>query len=297
MLHNRHIGGLLKNNKHHLSALRAVTSKSEPLRGVPPFLRWAGSKRQLLSKLRDYWRPEYARYDEPFAGSACFFFAAAPPRALLGDVNACLIETLQTVRDDVESIIPFLLNARRDRELYYKIRSFDPNSLCPAERAARFIYLNRYCFNGLYRTNLQGGFNVPFGADRTGHLPTAEHLRYCSQLLARATLVSADFEVLLNQVRPGDFVYLDPPYVTSTRRIFGEYDSNTFVASDVTRLRRCLDSLSSRGIPFLLSYTACAEGRYLARGFRVERKLVRRSIAGFSGKRVQRQDLLISQGP
>lgn len=261
---------------------------------MPPFLRWAGSKRQLLPKLRPYWRTSYKRYVEPFAGSACLFFSIAPPKALLGDINTHLIETLTVVRDDADSVLALLGDARRDKDLYYQIRSIDPQTLSRAERAARFIYLNRYCFNGLYRTNSQGSFNVPFGADRTGYIPTPEHLRFCSRLLKRATLIAADFEKVLEKVKSGDFVYLDPPYVTTGRRVFSEYDRNAFTDNDVRRLRLCLESLASRGIPFLVSYAACDEANFLAQGFHVERRVVRRSIAGFAGKRSQRHELLIS---
>jgi DNA adenine methylase len=268
-----------------------------PLGSVPPFLRWAGSKRQILPRLSTYWKQEYRRYVEPFAGSACLFFSLAPKKALLGDINEHLIDTLKTIRDDVDAVVPLLASARRHKETYYKTRATDPKTLPPAARAAQFIYLNRYCFNGLYRTNAAGQFNVPFGAERTGYIPTAEHLRYCAALLRRATIVSGDFEKVVAKAKSGDFVYLDPPYVTDQRRIFSEYDRNAFTQSDVKRLRKCLESLADRGIPFLVSYTACDEARFLAKGFHVERGFVRRSIAGFASKRVKRQELLISTKP
>lgn len=286
----------LRHNKHHIRALE-VKGSASGIDSVPPFLRWAGSKRQILDRLAQYWRPSYKRYVEPFAGSACLFFAIAPARGLLGDINFHLVETLTTVRDDVESVIPLLTSAKRDKELYYQIRAIDPQSLSRAERAAQFIYLNRYCFNGLYRTNRQGRFNVPFGAEGNGYIPIPEHLRYCSRLLRRAEIIGADFESVLARVRTGDFVYLDPPYVTKQRRVFREYHPNTFSEADLKRLRKSLVALANRGIPFLVSYAACDEAHYLARGFCVERGYVRRSIAGFASKRVRRQELLISPGP
>jgi DNA adenine methylase len=296
MLHCK-AGERLRNNKHHIRALQAKGTSAPGSESVPPFLRWAGSKRQILDRLAQYWRPSYERYVEPFAGSACLFFAISPSKGLLGDINSHLVETLITVRDDVESVIPLLASAKRDKELYYQIRSLEPQSLSRAERASQFIYLNRYCFNGLYRTNREGRFNVPFGAEGNGYIPTPEHLRYCSGLLRRAEIVPADFESVLARVRTGDFVYLDPPYLTKQRRVFREYDPSAFSEADLKRLRKSLVALADRGIPFLVSYAACNEAQYLARGFHVERGYVRRSIAGFAGKRVRQQELLISPEP
>jgi DNA adenine methylase len=154
--------------------------------------------------------------------------------------------------------------------------------------------LNRYCFNGLYRTNLQGKFNVPFGRDRTGHLPGPEHLRLCARMLTSAEILSCDYKAVVEQAMPGDFVYLDPPYVTDSRRVFNEYNSASFSAQDVKALRGKLEEMHSRGVDFLVSYTACEEARFLANGFYTERANVRRSIAGFAKQRVQRQEFLIS---
>src|SRR5262245_30218265 len=126
-------------------------------------IRWAGSKTQLLPSLRKFWGSEYQRYIEPFAGSASLFFDIKPANALLGDLNWELISALQALKRDAELVLQCLLRLPRGRRSYYRIRKQDPAILSPAERSARFFYLNRFCFNGLYRTNLKGQFNVPYG--------------------------------------------------------------------------------------------------------------------------------------
>ena len=137
-----------------------------------PFIRWAGSKRQHLSLLKSYWSDKFSRYVEPFAGSAILFFNLNPKRALLGDINNELISTFETVSDHPTRIHNILSSIPKGRSHYIKLRKVNPYSLCPTKRAARFIYLNRYCFNGLYRTNLKGEFNVPYGGKKSGKLPT-----------------------------------------------------------------------------------------------------------------------------
>ena len=284
----------LKNNKDNLRTVRNSTRESHAIREVPPFLRWAGSKRQLLPMLSQYWRPSYARYVEPFAGSACFFFSVSPKKALLGDINAHLIETLSTVRDDVESVVPLLAHARRDRELYYHIRSLDPRMLSRPERAARFIYLNRYCFNGLFRTNEAGDFNVPYGGRRTGSIPSEAKLRECSLQLVGADLTATSFEITLRKTKKGDFVYLDPPYSVAAKRVFRQYDAMAFDAAKIELLRFWLHKLATKSVQFLATYADSHEGRYLAEGFNVRRARVRRNIAGFVAKRRHAYELLIS---
>lgn len=158
-----------------------------------PFLRWAGSKRKLLPAIREHIPHKINNYIEPFAGSACLFFALGPQRAILGDMNDELIRTYRQIQADYPSVVRRLVPLRRSRKLYLSWRALEPENLASDKRAARFIYLNRYCFNGLYRTNLAGRFNVPFGAENTGSLPSPEALAACSQQLKNARLIAGDF--------------------------------------------------------------------------------------------------------
>ncbi len=145
-----------------------------------PFLRWAGSKRKLLPVLREYWNPSYSRYVEPFAGSACLFFHLQPSKALLGDINRDLMFTYRQVRRDLPAVLSALRKFKGNKKEYLRLRAISPTELEDAERAARFIFLNRYCFNGIYRTNLQGSFNVPYGGLRAGYIPPDEDFISCS---------------------------------------------------------------------------------------------------------------------
>jgi DNA adenine methylase len=267
---------------------------SDDAGGAEPFLRWAGSKRKLIARLARYWSMDYRRYIEPFVGSACLFFGLGPKKAILGDINRDLIETYRQIRHCPDDVFVALHRLKKGKAEYIRLRSTDPALLPPIERAARFIYLNRFCFNGLYRTNRHGSFNVPYGADRSGDLPSREALTKCAELLQRAQLVAGDFELVLNHVGRDDFVYLDPPFSVKARRVFKEYGPSVFGPDDVDRLETWLRILSARGAAFLVSYADSAEARRLSKHYHVRFVAVQRNIAGFSKDRVRARELLIS---
>ena len=258
------------------------------------FLRWAGSKKQHLPLLKSFWSDKFSRYVEPFAGSAVLFFYLNPPRALLGDINKELISTLETVRARPGLVHRALSSIPKGREHYNDIRSIDPTSLKPIRRAARFIYLNRYCFNGLYRTNLKGEFNVPYGGEKSGLLPSSAQLKNSAKVLKRATLMPSDFRITLRKVRKGDFVYLDPPYAVANRRVFVEYGAKHFTVSDIEVLGRYLRKINRKGAKFVLSYADCSEARNAFSKWRVRRILTRRSVAGFLGARRNQYELCVT---
>ena len=253
-----------------------------------PLLRWAGSKRQLVPQLATHWGTQHTRYVEPFAGSACLFFNLEPQAGLLGDINADLIEMYGVVRDRPAALSEALQGWKNDADEYYEVRATDPATLSETDRAARFIYLNRFCFNGLYRTNKRGQFNVPYGGRKSGTVPSEADLLIASRLLTQAEVVAGDFSVVLKRARPGDFVYLDPPFSVTGRRVFKEYDPTSFSDSDLVRLRAALNQLDEGGVTFLLSYADCPEGEELGAGFRMSRVSTRRNIAGSAGIDVRR---------
>jgi DNA adenine methylase len=239
--------------------------------------------------------PEYSgRYVEPFAGSACLFFAHHPERAVLGDINRDLINSYVEVRDRVEEVIKRLANLRRSEKAYYRMRALDPDSLPRSDRAARFIYLNRFCFNGLYRTNLQGQFNVPYGGERSGQIPSAAFLRLCAVALRGVTLMASSFEETLRIVRKGDFVYLDPPYCIRSRRVFNEYSNASFGSEQLLVLRGHLERLDRMGVPFLVSYGHSREALELGDGFSCRHMVVQRQIAGFAANRRKSREIVIT---
>jgi DNA adenine methylase len=258
------------------------------------FLRWAGSKRKLLPRLLECVPEHYERYVEPFAGSACLFFALQPDRALLGDINGELINTYVEIRDRVENVIESLARMGRGKQNYYRVRSLNPGSLGAPDRAARFIYLNRFCFNGLYRTNQKGLFNVPYGGQKSGQIPSAKFLRRCSLSLRGVTLMASSFEKTLKVVRAGDFVYLDPPYSIRSRRVFNEYSNAAFGSEQLIVLRRQLERLNRIKVPFLVSYGYSREATELGDGFNCRQAVVQRQIAGFAGNRRKSREIIIT---
>lgn len=260
---------------------------------MKPFLRWAGSKRQLLPKIIPLIAPDYERYVEPFAGSASLFFSLLPKRALLGDINHELIFTYRQIKKQASEVGHQLGRLRKCKSVYLKLRSTPPATLKPAARAARFIFLNRCCFNGLYRTNHKGQFNVPYGGPKSGQLPTARLLNECAAALARVEFVSSDFELSLKRVRPDDFVYMDPPFSVQARRVFNEYDATIFNRPQIERLRSWMLELRQRRIKFLVSYAASNEAEYLRKGFNSKVVTVRRNIAGFAANRAASDEVLI----
>lgn len=259
-----------------------------------PFLRWAGSKRQHRSLLKSFWSEKFSRYVEPFSGSASLFFDIGPRRALLGDINKDLIATFATVRNHPRRVHEALTSIPKGRSHYNEVRELNPKFLTPIKRAARFIYLNRYCFNGIYRTNSKGKFNVPYGGEKSGALPTLEHLKKSARCLKRATLMCADFRETLAKVQKGDFVYLDPPYAVSNRRVFVEYAANPFSVSDISVVGKLLREIHRKGATFVLSYADCTEARKTFSKWQVRRILTRRSIAGFLGARRNQYELCVT---
>ncbi|MFZ1934766.1 MAG: Dam family site-specific DNA-(adenine-N6)-methyltransferase [Thermoguttaceae bacterium] len=211
-----------------------------------PFLRWAGSKRKQICRLRQFWRGNHVRYVEPFAGSACLFFAIQPTTALLADKNSQLIEAYEIIRESPEDVYDRVACLPRTERVYYAQRSRDPQHLTPIDRAIRFVYLNRNCFNGIYRTNGQGMFNVPFATSRAGAFVSRGEFVAAAQALNHAVLRPWDFGKTLRYVTKGDFVYLDPPYAVTSRRVFKEYGATPFCVSDLSRLAEHLKKINAR---------------------------------------------------
>jgi DNA adenine methylase len=283
------------------SHAQGASSLGHPAQGRPkprakPFLRWAGSKRKQLPRLIQFWTDSHQRYVEPFAGSACLFFEIAPNQAILGDKNSSLIEVYRVVRDQPVRLYNRLCRIKRDAETYYRWRRQSQAELDPETRALRFLYLNRNCFNGIYRTNTSGDFNVPMGREPGAYFSKAD-LLLCSSLLKRAKLIAGDFERTLQHVRAGDFVYLDPPYAVKSRRVFREYGPTLFDTADVGRMTASLTRIVQAGADFLVSYADCKESRGIARQWNAVRLPIRRHVAGFTGSRRHAYEWLISNMP
>ncbi|MFV0329861.1 MAG: DNA adenine methylase [Dysgonomonas sp.] len=261
-----------------------------------PIFRWAGSKRKLLPELTSYWnRSRCSKYIEPFVGSAQLYFKINPKEAILNDVNSELINTYQVIQTKPKSLHKLVSTYKRDKDFYYALRALSPERLDIIERAARFLYLNKFCFNGLYRTNLKGQFNVPYSATSTAHLPTIDDLVNCSRRLKGVTFLNEDFENIVSKyATPDFFVYLDPPYAVANEKIFYQYDPRTFGLKDLERLKSLLISLDEKNIPFLLSYANCEEFKKIFSEWNMETVCTQRNMTGFSKEKRIAKEILIS---
>jgi len=258
-----------------------------------PILRWAGSKKKLLPLLTAATPAQYSRYVEPFAGSAVLYLRLADTPALLGDINPDLIDTYETVRRHPKRIWSKVSAMSTDPMYYYDLRAQDPARLGKLDKAARFVYLNRFCFNGVYRTNLKGEFNVSRGK---GHLfiPEYEVFSTFAEKISNATLFCGDFESVVAQAGTGDFLYLDPPYSLEGRRDRGEYGLGTFKFDDEDRLANAIIAASDRGAKVLLSYSPSKHMLVRLNGWKVKRLNVARNVAGFTSARRSAQEILVS---
>lgn len=227
--------------------------------GLPPFLRWAGGKRWLVSYVAQLTAPMKVRnYHEPFAGGAAVFFGIDfGGRSYLSDLNADLIKTYAAVQDSPDDVWERLRRYRNVEEDYYAARAARPRT--PANHAARFIFLNHTSFNGLYRVNLRGEYNVPFGYKASDNRPDLERLRSASSRLKSATLAVGDFMSALHNVGEGDLVFLDPPYtVAHNNNGFVKYNDRLFLFTDQQRLSGLIDQLRNRGAYYAMTNAAHA---------------------------------------
>jgi DNA adenine methylase len=257
-----------------------------------PLLRWAGSKRRLLPVLRTCAPAEFDRYIEPFCGSICLFIDLKPSRAVLSDNNPDLIHFYKSLRHRPSHIGKLAASMPLTDSFYYELRALDPNTLSSNDRAARFLYLNRFCFNGVYRTNKAGQFNVPRGK-HMGALPSVEEITQFGRFIRSVDFRAADFEELLDIATVGDFVYLDPPYAGASRDR-GEYGVNSFKELDILRLAEACIRASDRGAKILLSYADLPMIRTLLPSWNLRELDVLRSVSGFSRGRGTVQEILIS---
>ena len=258
-------------------------------------IRWAGSKRRLLPRLRLFWNNGFSKYIEPFAGSAALFFVIQPKRAVLGDLNPELLNGLHWLGIRPGFLHESLTSLPQSRGMFLKLRRQQPESLSSFHRAVRFFYLNRFCFNGLYRTNDAGAFNVPYSPTGTGGFPSRERFGECGRLLRQADLRLGDFqETVVQSVRRGDFVYLDPPFAVANRRLFRQYGPSTFGINDLDRLAETLAIIDKRGATFVLSYAYSPEAKFRLSGWRSRRVYVQRNVAGFATNRRKSVELIIS---
>lgn len=276
-----------------------INSSSTYVEGAVPFLKWAGGKGQLLKQYEHFLpsRKQIHRYFEPFIGSAALFFYLQPNNALLADSNKILIETYRVIRNDVENLIRVLQDYKNDEAFYYKIRALNPDQMGAVKSAARLIYLNKTCFNGLYRENKKGEFNVPFGRYTNPNICDPERLRSASRALQGVELLIADFEKATAECDVGDFIYFDPPYVPITATSsFTSYHRDGFTVNDHIRLAETFHRLASKGCGVMLSNSSAplVYDLYGGRGYTITEIEARRSINSNPNRRGPITELLIT---
>lgn len=265
-----------------------------------PFVNWAGGKSQLLSQISAYFpkRHKDSRYIEPFVGGGIVFLTLGPDEAILGDSNEELINCYQVVRDDVETLVKLLSKHTHNREYYYRLRQQDPKVMDRVARAARLIYLNKTCFNGLYRVNASGQFNVPFG-NRKAKIYDGENLRQISLLLKNARLAAQSYEKTLEEAQPSDFIYLDPPYYPLSKTAnFAKYTSRPFGKEDQFRLAKEFKRLTDLRCKVMLSNSDTAFIRELYCDYYLKTVVARRYVnCSGSGRNAITELLIMNYEP
>jgi DNA adenine methylase len=261
---------------------------------ISPFLKWAGGKRWLLPHLDDLLPKKHNRFIEPFLGSAAAFFFIRPKQAILSDTNIDLIECYGAIRDQWRKVEILLAEhqAKHDQEYYYWMR--DALFRDRAKRAAQFIYLNRTCWNGLYRVNLNGKFNVPKGT-KDAVVLRSDNFKRIAQMLRRVTVVCSDFEPIIEQASKDDFVFVDPPYtVKHNLNGFIKYNEKLFSWADQIRLHECIVRAVNRGARVIVTNADHRSVRKLYSDFPKQVSISRTSVLAASAcHRTQTAELMI----
>lgn len=256
-------------------------------------LRWSGSKAKLIPELKRLRPATFARYIEPFAGSASLFFAVTPRRAILGDLNPHVMAVYRAIGEDPNAVADVLASIPLTGDAYYVLRALDPSTLSLFERAARLIFLMKACFNGVYRTNRQGHFNVPMG-NRVYALPTREELVLAQRLIAGTQLLDGDFRETIAHSQPNDWIYMDPPY-RQPGRYRGEYGYAAEFSQDA--LNVLIDrakELAAAGRLIMLSYAYDERVIAALPRWSVHRVSTVRTVASAAGARREARELILT---
>lgn len=268
---------------------------------VIPFVKWVGGKRQLLDEIIPLLPKHFTTYCEPFLGGGAVLFSIQPSKAIVSDLNIDLITAYEVIRDDVEALIESLKKHENTTEYFYAVRDMDRDktsyqALSRIEKASRLIYLNKTCFNGLFRVNSSGEFNSPFGHYKNPNIVNEPVLRAVSKYFnaSSITFYSEDFSETLSRIGKGGFVYLDPPYdpISDTASFTG-YNKGGFNRDEQIRLKRCCDELTQRGIKFLLSNSATEFIKELYQEYEITIVKAKRAVNADASKRGAIEEVLI----
>lgn len=269
---------------------------------VSPILKWVGGKRQLLDSILPL-IPEYTTYYEPFVGGGAVFFHTQPKKAVINDSNGELINIYKMIKEQPEELIAILAKHRDEncQEYFYGIRSLDReresyHQMSPVEKAARIIYLNKTCYNGLFRVNRAGEFNSPWGRYKNPNIVNETTIRAMSRYLnqSKITILCGDYREALKGIRKGAFVYLDPPYMPiSSSSSFTGYTATGFGSEEQIELKKQCDMLEKKGIKFLLSNSCCDFIEDLYKDYIIEHVSAKRTINAKADKRGAIDEVLV----
>ncbi len=260
-----------------------------------PFVKWVGGKSQILGAIGTLFPKTYSSYHEPFVGGGAVFFDLLPERAILSDSNRELINCYEVIRSDVEALVESLKTHVYEKEWYYRVREQDPDGMDAVSRAARTIFLNRTGFNGLFRVNSKGKFNVPFGRYKNPKICDEANLRGCSDVLENVSLRCSSFESVLVDAKKGDFVYFDPPYIpVSDTAYFTAYQKRGFGMENQEKLAEVFEKLDGAGVKVLLSNSAVPWMFSRYKDFKVRTVNALRSINSNKSRRGAVKEVLVS---
>ncbi|WP_332238624.1 DNA adenine methylase [Sporolactobacillus sp. KGMB 08714] len=268
---------------------------------VKPFLKWAGGKRRMLADIRSCVPQHFRRYYEPFVGAGAVLFDLQPADAVINDINEELMNVYRVIQSDVEGLIKDLEKHRNEKSYYYKIRDLDLNEdyqkMSDLEKASRIIYLNKTCFNGLFRVNKEGHFNVPFGKYSRPNIVNERTLRGVSRYFRenRVKIMATDFAEAVEDAEEGDFVYLDSPYdPLSTTSYFTSYSNDGFTKKDQIRLHDLFADLDRRGALVLMSNSATPFIKQMYNNYHITFSSTSRLINADGSKRGRIDEVLVT---
>jgi DNA adenine methylase len=265
-----------------------------------PFLKWAGGKRQLLPELNKYIPLKYKTYYEPFVGAGAFLFDLQPKKAVINDINSELINCYNVIKNSLDDLVEDLKRHEISSDYYYNIRELDRkpefNELSAVQRASRIIYLNKTCFNGLFRVNSQGQYNVPYGNYKNPKVLDEVVLKAVHNFLNSCDIIisNQDFEEVVRDAKKGDFIYFDPPYdPVSDSSSFTGYSLDGFSRDEQRRLKSVFDRLNKKGCFVLLSNSSTDFIKDLYKDYRIEIVSASRSINSNALKRGKVDEVLV----
>lgn len=271
---------------------------------VAPVVKWVGGKRQLLPEIKKYSPKKYNTYFEPFVGGGAVLFELQPKNAIVNDINKELINLYSVIKNNVDDLIEKLSDTEtysNTSDCYYRVRELDRepqkyNKMTGVDRAARILYLNKTCYNGLYRVNSMGEFNSPFGSYKNPNIVNSITLKAVSKYFNESNIkfLNGDFEKTVKNAKKDDFVYFDPPYapISKTSNFTG-YNENGFGENEQIRLKELCDTLDKKSIKFLLSNSDCEFIRELYKDYNIVTIKAKRTINSNANNRGAISEVLI----